>query len=351
MPTAAEAALARGPLASALAAGVEVISENQTVIFTQYVRLVLPLDGYVFWVKADLLSAGARYNSILLNKTAFNQGAKVLVPAVTCEAQGSLHFSTDVRQEADETYAAHRVVFTSLEAVEDLNAVGPNTLFIAAFDGIKFAFSSRSMFYKQAELWHYVGMAVYPDMEPQLVDKLDGLDVNNVIVSNSLPAWLALNSYVPSFGIGNPGITLYPAFLLPENLTPPFGSIDIPPETTRGLAQAPTFDANLGRSQLCTDRVKITLWGSRSFSAFDFVDFVQQYVETSFPAPFGLMSQIPVPRDERRTQVELATIAQKKTIEYEISYLQSRMRTIARKLLLEVIPALFVNGEQVSPPV
>ena len=51
-----EALFAQGtPIGADLQTGVEAISIQQTVTFTKYVRLVLPLDGYVFWVAAPLL--------------------------------------------------------------------------------------------------------------------------------------------------------------------------------------------------------------------------------------------------------------------------------------------------------
>jgi len=51
MASAVEAATAKPQLASGLAQGVETISNYEQITFTLYVKLVLPLDGYVFWVK------------------------------------------------------------------------------------------------------------------------------------------------------------------------------------------------------------------------------------------------------------------------------------------------------------
>jgi hypothetical protein len=53
---------------------------------------------------------------------------------------------------------------------------------------------------------------------------------------------------------------------------------------------------------------------------------------------------IPVVQDEKRTQAELATIAMKKTIVFEVSYHQSRINDVARQLLLNVIPNFYVDG-------
>jgi hypothetical protein len=341
MSTVEEAVGADTPLGSDLAEGVKTLALNQQITFTKYVRLVLPLDGYVFWVRADMLGPSSLYNKAGFGRAGFNQMPKTVVAAPTCVATGSLHYATDIRQEEPETYAANRMVFTSLQEIENLNFIAPDELYVGCFGDLKFGFSSRSSFYKQANLWHYVGFAVYPDMEPQLIDSLAGFNSTDVIVSNSLPAWLALNGYEPAYGFGNPSLTLFPSFLTPKNEPPPFGAVHVFPETTRGLAMAPHLGPNSSHHQLCAERVRITLWGTRNKQALDFVDCVNQYsLDTGI---FGLMN-IPVVQDEKRTQAELATIAMKKTIVFEVSYHQSRINDVARQLLLNVIPNFYVDG-------
>jgi|SRR5579862_4627447 len=336
MATAEEALGAKTPLASDLAAGVDALSLVQEITFTRYIRLVLPLDGYVFWVKSDLVAQSAIYNKGTIGQIAYNQSPRVKVAASTLIAKGSLHYATDVRQEEAETYAANRVVFTSEQEVQDLNNVAPGTLWIGEFDGVRFAFSSRSSFYRQADLFHYVGFAVYADMATQIVDSMVGFNPG-LVVSNSLPAWLALNGYNPPYGFGNPSLVLYPSFLAPDNIEPPFAAVHVYPESTKGMAMAPRIDPGSStHSQLCSERVRVTLWGTRNDQALDFMDCVNQYSLTT--SAFGLMG-IPVVRDEKRTQSELLTIAMKKTIDFDISYLQTRMNDIAQ----QIIQQSFVN--------
>lgn len=336
-----EAIGAPSQLGSDLQAGVEAISSNQTVTFTKYVKVVLPLDGFVFWVKADQVGPSALYNAALMNQAMYGAGA-VVTPGPYIVAEGSLHYMTDTRQDEANTMGVNRVIFTSQQPIQDLNEVGPNVLFIGVIDGIKFAFSTRSSFYRQADLWHYVGFAVYSDMETQVVDDPRSLNTRDVVVSNSLPLWLALNGYQPTIGgFGNPGITLYPSFLVPSNLAPPYAAVHIPPENTRTLTGAPRIGADSSHSQLCADIVKITMFGMRNFNALDFLDCVLQrsldYEE------FGIMNASAV-RDEKRTQSELGAIAQKKSIQFEVSYYQNRMNDIARKLILSAIPSFYPTG-------
>jgi hypothetical protein len=342
MTTATEASFAKTPLASDLAAGVESLDLEQEITFTRYVRLVLPADGFVFWVKASIVSPSALANACLPNRVAPNQGQKILTVAPTLIAKGSLHYATDVRQEASQTYAAERMVFTAEEPVNDLSAIAPNTLWIGVFQGKRFAFSSRSSFYQQADLFHYVGFAVYPDMETQIIDNPAGFDPNSRVVSNSLPAWLALNGYVTPYGFGNPSLPLYPSFLVPENIAPPFAAVDIPPGYTRALTSAPHISRKTSsHSQLCADTVTITLWGIRNDQALDFVDCVYQY--SANYGVIGIMN-LPVIRDEKRTQSELGTIAMKKSVDFEVSYHQNRMNSIARQVIKSCIPNIYIDG-------
>jgi hypothetical protein len=332
MATNAEALGAPTPLGSDLQAGVEAVSYFQDVTFTKYVRVVLPLDQFAFWVRADRLSASALFNASRFNAFDLNASPRVVTPAATIVAKGSLHFATNVNQAEDETIAIKSVVFTSEQEINDLNQVGLQVMFLAEFRGIRFAFSSRGSFYEQAALWHYRGDAVYSDMESQIIDDPATLDTRNVVVSNSLPLWLSLNGYVPSappYGFSNP-VQLFPSFLVPANLPPPYGAVHVFPESTETFAAAPYLDSTYSHSQLCHERVRVTLYGLRNFNALDFVDCVNQFSVDY--GSLGIMN-MPVVRDEKRIQAELKTIAQKKSIEYEVSYLQSTVRSIARQLI------------------
>ena len=160
------------------------------------------------------------------------------------------------------------------------------------------------------------------------------------MVSNSLPAWLALNSYFPVYGFANPGVTLYPSFLVPDNISPPFAAVHIDPVGTTALASAPLIAKDGSHSQLCSDRVRLTLWGLRNFNAMDFIDCVYQYLSDA--GVMGLMN-MPVVRDEKRTQNELLTIAQKKTVDIDVSYQQGTMRDLARQQILDVIPNFIIG--------
>jgi hypothetical protein len=308
-----EALDAPGPLAASLSAGLSNIDRDQTITFTQYNKVVLPLDGYVFWLE----TANA-----------------VCVP-------GSLHVAIDTEQREDETIAINHAIFTSTQEIQALNDINSTTLFIGVYGNRQFCFSSHGKYYEQANLWHYRGDAVYPALASQLVPIGTDLSTVEPIVSNSLPIWLSLIQY---------GL-IYPSFLVPDNLVPPYIVCHIPPEQTEAIGGAPdwtqgvtyppfsggaTIAGSAGFwhptvSQLTKDRVIITLYGFTNQRALSFRDYIfaQSLGE---PELFGIMN-MPIIRDEKRTQNEINVIAQKKTFELDVNYYQSTVSDIAVRLI------------------
>ena len=331
------------PMGSDLLQGLRTLALDQQIKFRLYGRVVLPVDQFVFWVRAPLLKQPT-FALGLVNAT---QLAEDDMENCELTAKCSLHYTTDFRQEETENYAANRIVFTTNEEVQAFNDVAPGTMWIAEFDGLQFAFSSSSMRYRQANLWHYSGFALYADMQTQIIDRVQDFSGAQV-VSNSLPAWLAIQSYRPAWAFWGSLPPMFPSFLVPDNEPPPFISVHVVPEGTRGLASAPTIDPRTSsHTQLCSDQVRITLWGTRNFNALDFVDAVNQYSMDT--GAIGIMN-IPVVRDDKRTQAELRIIAQKKVIDVEVSYLQNTMRTIGTKLIRSAMPSLYINSVKPGEP-
>lgn len=317
-----EAAGSGSPLNAALDAGIESLSRRQQVTFDKYVRVVLPLDGYVFWVRANLVS------SLTLSALKTNSAG------VT--AMGSLHYSTSIDQKEESSVSVNSVVFTSEVEVQALNDVNPQVLYIAIIEGIRFSFSNRGRFYVQASIYHYVGNAVYSELATQIIDDVRQFDHTSVVVSDSLPIWLSMNTYTsPVGGLFSNPVTLYPAFLVPANLAPPYASVSVVPGETQAIQSVPFVARDGSHYQLARDLVRVTIFGTRNFEALSFQDFVNQFsLDTDY---IGVMN-MPLMRDEQRTQPELLALAQKKTIEYEVSYYQQTVRALSRTLILSAIP-------------
>jgi hypothetical protein len=345
-----EGAVSKQNMAAALAAGVETLSENQEVIFTQFIRLVLPLDGYVFWVKADLLSSSALLNASQLNTSTLNASSVIMTAAPQIKVTGSFHYATRSDQNEAETESVNTVIFTAVEPIQEFNHVQPNTLWIAFnyegddenFDGpITFAFSSRDNYYQQSDLFHYRGTAVLPVFKNQLITKLDELPLTELIVSNSLPIWLSLSNYTPIYnnGIFN-NIQLFPSFVVPDNTPPPYVAVHIEPGSTEALASAPTFGPTLQQQMLARDKVRLTLYGLSNERAQLFLAAVLQF---SFDSMLIGLANSPIIRDEKRVSVELGVLSQKKVIDFEVNYYQSAARNIARAMVDSALATVQTN--------
>lgn len=299
-------------MASALAAGLDTIDQKASVTFMLYVKQVLPLDGFVFWLLASQL---------------VNPPADM---ALTVQVEGSLHHATVNTQSEDENFSTQRVIFTAKEPVSNLSAMAPDTLYMAEVEGYKYAFSSRSNWYKQADLYHYSGDAVYPALADMVIDDIAELDLANRVVSNSMPIWLLFtHSRTPSFSNAWP---VYPAYLLPDNQMPPYAAVNIDERQTKPLTAGRAHDKQGNRYQLVTDMVEISFYGVRNDAILDFIDEVVQY-GLDHADTFGVMNS-PVPGDMKRTQVEISTIAQKKTVTFQVCYYQTRLGAIAIKYIL-----------------
>jgi hypothetical protein len=339
---AAEAALAGTPMHAALVAGDNQLSLDQTITFTLYNKVILPIDGYVFWVRADLLSASAVYGSPTFDTVTYRQGATV-TPATTLTVEGSFHIIIDKRSNEDETIAVNRVIFTAHTEVQEFNLVGPDTMWIGDFPTAggteQFAFRQRESFYEASTIYHYVGEAIYPALASQIINGTS-LDINNQIVSDSLPIWLSIPRFTAAWWNPQWSFPLYPSYVVPDNVTPPYGVIHIMPEQTQALQAVPFVDQLTSDYQLARDLVRITIYGSRNTDARSFLLSVLQYIRNV--DTMGLMN-MPIIRDEKRTQAELSMIAMKKTIDFEVSYIQGAARNIARLLILEAIPTLVID--------
>ena len=320
--------LGKTELGAGLAQGVETISLNQEVTFTLYVKLVLPLDGYVFWVNASLLTDSAIYNASQYNKL-LPDNLPPEIPKKQITVTGSFHFNTNVQMLEDRQPAFNNIIFTATQSITDFNAINPQFIYVAEYQGLKFSFNSRDNYYKQADLYHYRGSSLYSIMDTQIIDTMTDFDAQSVIVSNSLPIWLTLNQFFP----------MYPSYLVDQNIAPPYAAVDVIPSETTALGQFPIINNVIPTSgnptqstynQLTSDTVKITMYGIRNNEVLNFAEYVYQYSMNT--DNIGLMN-MPIIQDEKTTQSELGIIAMKKTITFKVSYYQNTVNDVALKYI------------------
>lgn len=317
-------------LKAGLDAGLDTLGLQFSVDFVLYKRLVLPLDGSVFWCRAATLTPGALGNTSRFNTFQFNQMVTVVPTADRLTAPGYLHHTTVNQQGEDESFSLQKFVFTSEVRVNDLADVAPDEMWIAHHEGFRFAFSSRSMFSRQAGLYHYAGDSLYPSLGTQVVDDPGKLRLDDVVVSDSLPIWLTLNALFP----------VYPSYLAPDNISPPYAVVQIGENDTTAIQAAVYHDKHGTSWQLVKDTVKVTTYGVRNDRIFDFLDLVADYTLAN-PGVMGLMNT-PVVRDVKRGQTEFSILAQKKVITFEVDYYQRRVRDVARRLILSAFIEEFI---------
>lgn len=241
--------------------------------------------------------------------------------------QGSFHYSSQIEQEEDAIVDSNRVVFTSLTEIQPFNQVGPDHLYICAFDGLKFAFSHRNYLYEQADLYHYTGSALKSRHGTQIID--DPTSFNpTLVLSNSLPIWLNMPNYVPPY----PGFTcdfpLYPSYLVDDNLPPPFGSVHI--EKTETIEMGSNFGPRMQQAQLCREIVKVHTYGVDNLGISNFVAFVEQYSLDWMK--LGLRNS-PAIQDIKEKQPEFKTLSQRKLIEFDVNYRQLVVRDESRQFI------------------
>lgn len=303
------------PLQGTLDQGLKALSGFQQITFKKYIRQVLPLDKYVFWV----------YDPS--------------TPALSLN--GSLHYETDQQQRVDETIGINKVTFTTQEEIDQFNTIAGNIAWIGSIDNIRFAFTSRGRKYREAGTFHYRGDAIYPTMYSQIIDNpilygtLDGsflldqtslapdainpnINLGGLIATNSTPIWLGLNKYMP----------IYPELLVDSNIRPPYAAVEV--TDTKPIQAIPFRDTSGSSWQLMTEKVKIIMHGLRNDQAIDFLNYVLDY---SASGDVLGVQNMPGIVDDKRGQSELGIRAQKKFIEFQVSYYQARSLQVARQLI------------------
>ncbi|EEF6673641.1 hypothetical protein GKU51_15165 [Salmonella enterica] len=302
---------AKTELNATLTQGLDDLSRFQVVTFTKYIRKVLPLDGFVFWVKASVLSSVPDSEPDTVN------------------VKGYLHLTTESIQDDEQLYDRNVVTFTAQADIDPFNDIGSDVLYIGEFFGIQFSFSRRTGLNEPANLYHYSGEAIFPYMRSQIINSADDIDLADVVVSNSLPIWLSLSQFMP----------MYPAMLSVQNLVPPYATVKCGEPSP--VAGAFCLDEKQNQYQLVSEDVTITVTGLRNAAVEGFLRYVQDYT-LSDKAEMGVMN-IPVIQDERITQNELNIIAMRKKVKFKVNYYQQRMRNVARRLITSAIPSIYVE--------
>lgn len=308
MPTLEEMAASTGSqLSTVLKSAVETLSAGQEITFRLYVRQVLPLDGFVYLVNAAIIDVA--------------ELARLEVDSpLTVTIKGSLHRQVVTEQSESTSRDVNNVIFTPIEQIDDFNLENPAVIYLGEYDGTQFAFSRMESRYTQSGIFHYRGMAILPTMRSQIIDSKDDID-DDLVISNSTPIWLGLKQFA----------TVYPSFLVPQNLKPPYIAADI--RNTVPLQMAAMSRDGI-RYQLVQDSVRLTLYGFSNQRALDFIDFV--IGKALDEEAFGITNS-PIPIDIKSNQAEINALAKKKTVDFDVNYYQATTRIMSQQLIEQVI--------------
>ncbi|HHL2710447.1 TPA: hypothetical protein ACQ39K_001966 [Yersinia enterocolitica] len=294
-------------LSAVLQSAVETISSGQEITFRLYVKQVLPLDGFVYWVNAHIISPGELERLDITNPHVIS-------------IKGSLHRQVVTEQSETVSRTVNNIIFTPVEKIDDFNVENPEAIYLGEYAGTQFAFSRMDSRYSQAGIYHYRGNAVLPTMRTQIIDSPDEIS-DELILSNSTPIWLSLKKFA----------TVYPSFLSPSNLKPPYIVADV--RDSQSLQTAPVVRDGQ-RWQLTQDRVRITLYGMSNAEALNFRDYV---VDTALEDEVFGVTNLPIVTDGKSTQVEINVLAKLKFIDFDVNYYQITARDISMQLIKEVI--------------
>ncbi|EPX9820316.1 hypothetical protein ACW6MV_001781 [Escherichia coli] len=190
-------------LSSVLKSAVETISSDQEITFRLYVRQVLPLDGFVYWVNAEIISCDELCRLNIESPTRL-------------KIKGSLHRQVIAIQDESVSKDVNNIIFTPVQQVDDFNVENPDAIYLGEYGGVQFAFSRMESRYQQSGIFHYRGMAILPTMRSQIIDCEEDIS-DEQIISNSIPIWLQMKD----------AATVYPSYLVPQNLRPPYIAVDV----------------------------------------------------------------------------------------------------------------------------
>lgn len=312
-----------------LTGSVQRLSGGATIRFTPYLRIVMPVDAFPFWVKGSLVSAHAD-----LRKVWHGTGHP---PRNSVDVAGSLHIRTAAEQDEVSSLDRSTIVFTTETEVRQFHNANFDTMWVGDFEGVKFALTERSSFYKQSGQLHYIGENIFPTMQTQLVDDLSGFDLSGRVISNSLPFWLeACRTDLPWLPGLRPTCPVFPSMIVPDNHPPPYVVIHVDDGAAESWQGARLYDSTMSSSNYVRETVRMTTIGLSNRQAEDLVTHIMSW---SLISPDGMgVCRNPVIQDAKEVQPALNALSMRKTIEWDVNYCQTAARDIAQKYILSVIP-------------
>lgn len=261
------------PLSAAQSSGLHDIDSGQTITFKKYRRTVLPLDGYIFWVA-----------------TGDSQSV-----------EGSLHINTQSLQDVSENYDLGLVKFTCTTEIASFYDRDRTFIWVGDLGNARFVIGSHSFQYEQAGLYHYEGRTLTPVFAAQFIDDISAINVEELIVSNSLPFFMSLpydTSPALDWCPWPENVPVFPSYCVPENQSPPYVAIHNDPETIKETSLSMVNSYTGSDSQIIKETVSLSLYGLTNLQAANIRNYILHWA-LLHPEKFGVVNN-PFIRDENR---------------------------------------------------
>lgn len=301
------------PLANALGAGLRDISYNKSVVFTEYKRRVLPLDGFVFWVATGR----------------------------TRDVPCSLHATTTSEVKESQSFDQSHIIISTQQKIHEFHDTALNTVWMGNFEGIKFAIGSRTARYEQSGLFHYGAATIIPALAAQFISNSMELREKEPVIGNSFPLFLWMLDH-DSIALGwcpwPEPCPIFPSFCVPDNQAAPYCSIHVSPESATPLSMGRLDPSTASTDRLVTERVKLRFYGVRHQGVEDAMSHILHWCLLNENI-MGIQST-PVIRDEKEPMAEINALAMAKTFELDVIYSQHAVRSTALALIRRTIPTV-----------
>lgn len=288
------------PLADALGHGLHNIDYNGTISFTKYRRVVMPADGFVFWV--------ATYE--------------------TQEVAGTLHVATDSDMIEDQSYDKSTLQFTTQDEVHSFHDIAADTVWVGHVNNSKFAINSVMGQYDQAGLFHYHGSTILPAFASQFIDSPAQLETLGPVTSSSLALFMAmptLGSVALDWCPWPENVPVFPSFAVPDNQPPPYIAVHNDPASSTSENMG-TLDPDTGStSRLVREKVRLRLYGLPHQQADTILTYILRWSLLNTDK-IGITNS-PTIRDEKQPMADINALAMCKTIDLDVMYTQAAVRT------------------------
>ncbi len=304
------------PYANILRNGVDFLKDGQTISFTTYRRAVLPFEGFVYWIK---LHGGEKSIESMIHKT------------------------DELYQEEDSFRNESTILITTRESLFNFSQDGIDEIKVFNYQDSLYVLRKTGENADQSGIYHNMAHIVEPQMQNTFLDTEDDFRNRNMQFSSSVPLFIMFSMGL--FDLFQDHYDMYPGWLTPYNKKPPYISINV--SDTEALSSATayeTVDGNTYIGKLVTEKVTFTLYGYDNEQIMIFLSDLEKW--SMVYNYVGFMSS-PAIVDEIHSKVETGTVALKKTIEVDISYIQMAKlsEALKEKIISTVLMKFNFNNE------